>query len=78
MPRIKHEQWLEWKNHPVTSELREAVRERVNEVTEHVMNSASNTRDFDQFCKGMVRAFTEVLDYKPDQTIDIEDIENAI
>lgn len=47
------------------------VQERSSEGTEMVMNGTDNTRDFDQFVKGMVHAFNEILEMKPEIEMEI-------
>ena len=64
MPNVTKEEWLEWKNHPVTIAQNSAVRDRIEEATEQILGSFDP--DFDRFLKGMVRAFNEVLEAKPD------------
>lgn len=67
---VRQEQWVEWKSHPVTLALKEAINQRILEATDQIVSGPSNDRDFDQFMKGMVRAFNEVLVAEPEIILD--------
>jgi len=60
---VKKEQWEEWRNHPVTQVLEETIRQRVEEAKEVLVQSSDP--DFDRLVKGMVRAFYEIQEWKP-------------
>lgn len=62
---MTRELWLEWVNHPVTLAVNEAVKQRINESKDQLANPDSDS-DRDRFLKGMIWAFSEVLDAKPD------------
>mgnify|MGYP001587215837 FL=1 len=66
------EQILEWQNHPVTLALKEAVVQRINDCKDELSDPSSDN-DRDRFLKGMIWAFQETLEAKPDleeETID--------
>ena len=62
MQPVNREQFLEWESHPVTAAVKQVVKERIEQATSLVVNGPSNSQEFDQFMKGMIRAFNEVLD----------------
>lgn len=55
----------QWKSHPVTKLLNEAIQERIEDAKEQLV--ASSNYEFDQFVRGMIKAFRDVLeaDVKP-------------
>lgn len=57
------EQWQEWKRNSVTLAVMESIQSRIEESKEQLLG-ASNDRDFDQYVKGMVKAFSEILDVR--------------
>ena len=71
MPKLSKDQWLEWRNSPVTDAVYLAVQNRMDEAKEIIVHSSDP--DLDRVMKGMIRAFYEVLDLKPDFTVE-EDI----
>ena len=72
MPNIGAEQWQEWKRSDVTLAVMAQIQDRIDEAKE-LLIGASNERDFDQYIKGMIRAFTEVLDVRLDFTTEEEE-----
>lgn len=56
---------MEWKNHPVTLEVQEAVKQRIVEVKDELASPLSDA-ERDRFLKGMVWAFNEVVEIKPE------------
>ena len=72
MPNVGPEQWQEWKNSDITQAVMDQIRDRVEEAKD-LLIGASNERDFDQYIKGMIRAFNEVLDVRLDFTTEEED-----
>ena len=71
MPNVSPEQWQEWQKNSVTLEVMEQVRSRIEEAKDQLVGP-SNDRDFDQFVKGMIRGFTEVLEVQLDLTTEEE------
>lgn len=57
-------QFSEWKSHPVTEALNNAVDDRINELKERLVNSFDPEED--RFLKGMIRAFREILQIEPE------------
>lgn len=64
MKNVSKQDWIEWRNHPVTENRDEAIKERIKELTEQILGSTDP--EFDRFVKGMVWAYNEVLNTKPD------------
>ena len=69
MSNVSPQQWAEWKKSSITIEVMAAIAERIEESKDQLC-SASNDRDFDQFVKGMIRSFSEVLEIKLETTIE--------
>ena len=75
MPRsVNKEQVLEWLSHPVTLLQKEVVAERVSEAKEYIV--VSDDPNYDRLIKGMIRAFYEILEWKPELTTE-EDIDEV-
>ena len=71
MPNIEPEQWQEWVKNSVTIQVMDQIRRRIEDSKEQLLGP-SNDRDFDQFVKGMIRGFQEVLDVQLDVTTEEE------
>ena len=67
MQNVSPQQWAEWKKSSITVAVMAEVANRIEEGKD-LLCSASNDRDFDQFVKGMIKAFSEILDIKLDTT----------
>ena len=65
MQQLTPERWQEWKASPVTVAVMEAVNERIDAAKDQ-LTGPNNERDFDQFTKGLIWAFNEVLSIKLD------------
>ena len=65
MPSVNKQQWLEWRENPVTRALKESVTERIEEAKDQLSDPYADPK-FDLVLKGMIRAFNEVLEAKPD------------
>lgn len=67
MLNVGPQQWAEWKRNNVTLAVMDSVRSRIEESKDQLLG-ATNDRDYDQFVKGMIRAFYEVLDVQLELT----------
>ncbi len=65
----------EWRKNDVTVQLISQIKDRVEEAKDQLCGP-TNDRDFDQFVKGMIRGFTEVLELQLD--VSTEDMEYEI
>ena len=75
MTKVSKQEYLEWRKHPVTQVVMEAVEERVKEANEKLLGF--NERDFDVFLKGMIRAYHEFITVRPNEVPDLITIEEA-
>ena len=71
MPNIEPEQWQEWVKNSVTIQVMDQIRRRIEDSKEQLLGP-SNDRDFDQFVKGMIRGFNEVLEVQLEKDSDDE------
>lgn len=69
MSRVTKEEWIEWKNHPVTKAFYEAVEIRVEESKDLLSYSAGVDQAQDNYWRGFIGAYREMLEFK------IEDID---
>ena len=70
---VNKEQWQEWrKRSEVTLAFMEQIRVRIEESKES-LSGPTNDRDYDQMLKGMIWAFSEVLDVKLETEEDEDD-----
>ena len=63
MPNTTQEEFQDWRKSPVTREVMQVVRDRIEEAKNSLITS-TNERDYDLFIKGMIQAFNEVLTIK--------------
>ena len=68
---VNNEQWQEWKRSNVTEAVMVQIGDRIKAAQENLAGP-SNDRDYDQFLKGMIWAFSEVLDVKLEVTTEEE------
>ena len=71
MPNVEPEQWQEWTKNNVTIQVMDQIRRRIEDAKEQLLGP-SNDRDFDQFIKGMIRGFNEVLEVQLEKDSDDE------
>lgn len=57
------EEFRDWRKNPVTQEVMEVIRERIND-SKNALVVGTNDREYDLFVKGMIKAFNEVLEMK--------------
>ena len=77
MQRLGPEQWQEWQRNEITMAVMDQIRDRIEESKEQLIG-ASNDRDFDQYVKGMIRGFMEVLEVRLELTTEEEDDEYEV
>lgn len=76
MSSVDPQQWQEWKRSKVTIAVMDLIRDRIEDAKDQLIGP-SNDRDFDQYVKGMIRAFNEVIDVQLDLFTE-EEQENEI
>lgn len=69
MPNVTLEQWQEHQSHPVTAALKAAILERI-EASKNELADPDSDNNRDRFLKGMIWAFNEVLEARPDITVE--------
>ncbi len=63
MQNVTPQDFQEWKSHPVTLKVMEAIRNRIDEAKDNLI-SATNSREFDLWMKGFIHGMYELLDVK--------------
>lgn len=53
--------------------MHEAIHARIVDATDKIIFGVNNNTEFDQFIKGMIRAFYDVLEAEPELLIDDEE-----
>ena len=76
MQTINPEQWQEWRRNSVTIAVMELIKERIEEAKDQLIGP-SNDRDFDQYVKGMIKGYNELLEVQLDIFTEEED-ENEV
>lgn len=61
---VSKEEFLEWKQHPVTEAFIEAIKDRITESTEFLVESAGKENGFDNYMRGFIKAYREVLEFE--------------
>ncbi len=77
MLNVEPQQWAEWKRNSVTLAVMNQIQVRLDDAKD-MLAGASNERDFDQFLKGMIKAFSEVLDVQLELTIEEDSDEVSV
>jgi hypothetical protein len=67
--KLRQDEWVEWLAHPATLALKRAVATRIEEIAEQILGNRDDP-SYDTFLKGMVRAYREFLEAKPDMMDD--------
>lgn len=65
MQKLSPEEWISWQRNSVTEAVMDQIRVRIEDAKDQLVGP-SNDRDFDQFVKGMIRGFQEVLEVQLD------------
>ena len=66
---ITKDLWVEWQNHPVTSELYASLREKIEDGRDE-LSSLDIDPKRDAIVRGMIWAFNNVIDAKPDFSVE--------
>lgn len=61
---INKNDWLDWKNNPITLLLYKEMRQRISEAQEILGRTAGLEPLKDRFLVGMVQAFNETLEFE--------------
>lgn len=64
---ISKEEWTDWKQHQVTKAVFEACRMRVTDATDILVDQAGLDQGQDNFYRGFIRAYNEMLSIKLDE-----------
>lgn len=67
------ELWQAWLQNEVTQERNRSIQERIDGCKDQIVSSTDP--DHDRFLKGMIWAFNEVLEAKPDSIVALEELE---
>jgi hypothetical protein len=66
---ITYTDWLDWRQQPVTQAFYEACIERIAESKEVLSISAGLDSTQDNFYRGFIQAYMEMLDFKVEQEL---------
>lgn len=67
---LSKSEWTDWKQHNVTRAYFHAARERIEESKEILANSAGQDSDQDNFLRGFIAAYNEMLDFRVEDVRD--------
>lgn len=70
MSVLTKEEWIDWKNSPVTRAFYAAVNIRIEDAKEVLASTAGIEPDTDNFYRGFIAAYREMLEFT------IEDVED--
>lgn len=59
--------WLDWRQNPVTDAFYEACVSRIEEGKEILSTSAGVNQDQDNFMRGFIQAYREMLDFRVEE-----------
>ena len=58
--------YIEWREHSVTEEMKKGIQEAMESVVARIVTRQESNPMDDQYLKGLLRGFTEVLEWTPD------------
>jgi len=64
---MTYQDWLDWKSNPVTKAFHEVCEERVEEFKELLSNVAGTNQNQDNFYRGIILAYREMLEFKVEE-----------
>lgn len=70
MSIVTKNEWVDWRTNPVTLAFYSAIKERISEATELLVSKAGIDQAEDNFFRGFIAAYQEVLGFT------IEDMED--
>lgn len=73
MSFLTKEDWKNWKQDPITRLFYSAVNERIEEVKEVLSNTAGQDQLQDNFYRGFIYAYREMLEFKFEEVDDDEE-----
>ena len=74
MTPISRAEWEQWQQDPITQAFYYAAKERIEEVKDVLAYSAGLESNDDNFNRGFLRAYMEMLDFRVD---DLQEVINA-
>ncbi len=69
---MTYQEWIDWKNDPVTKEFMIACQYRIEDAMEELAISAGFNSNQDNMIRGMIKAYREIQEFK----VDFEEEEN--
>ena len=63
---VDKQDFLEWRDSPVTEELKKNLQEAVEGIASRILTRQESNPMDDQFLKGLMRGLTETLEWVPD------------
>lgn len=72
MERITASEYVDWRNNPVTKAFFLAIVERIEEAKETLSTQAGLELSEDNFLRGFIRAYREVLGFRIDDLQETE------
>lgn len=64
MSIITKDEWIDWKNSPVTRAFYQACEIRVADATDILVQSAGLDQISDNFYRGFIQAYNEIKDFR--------------
>lgn len=71
--RLSKEDFLDWKQHPVTHQYFQAIIDRIQELKDGLAATAGQDSGQDRYIVGMIRAFSEAVSVEVNDVIIIEE-----
>lgn len=61
---LSRSEWTDWKTNNVTRAYFHAAQERIEDAKEILANSAGQDSDADNYLRGFIQAYREMLDFR--------------
>lgn len=78
MRPVRREEFQEWEKDPVTLAVKEAIQERIKGCADQLVSNRFGNKEYDEFMRGMIQAFEDVLNVELDDIKSIEEDEDEV
>lgn len=66
MAKVAKEQYVDWKNHPVTKEVFANIADVASDEAAKLINRRQEDWSDDQYVRGFIRGIQEIIDWTPE------------
>lgn len=63
---VTKQEFSDWRDHPISADLLTSINEQCNKIVEEILNRPDPNVNRDQYLKGMLAGFSQVVGFTPD------------